>query len=110
MNRRSFAGALAGVLAAIGFRPASLAGTTPGRTTPVRLGRGIYLHEASGPTAYLGTIVTVIDSHGLEPEGRRGQRLSCHIAARANPEYRARCIAHICAELDRVDPPRAVAS
>ena len=67
-------------------------------TTAQRLSRGVYLYPATGPTAYLGTIVTTIDSRGEEVRA-----LSCHVSGA--PERRAEVVSQICATLDHMDPP-----
>jgi hypothetical protein len=102
MNRRSFAGALAGALAALGI-PFPAAARQPGSRKAVRLTRWVYLHQPKARMAYLGTIVQAIDTHGVE--------VACYhvtpwLAERGHLD---RTIGRCWRELDRSDPALAPA-
>lgn len=71
--------------------------TPPHSRTAIRLGRGVWIYEAGGKVAYLGTIITVIDSKG------RDTQLSCHCPLRDVAEV----VARLWDRLHAVDPEPA---
>jgi hypothetical protein len=70
----------------------SKAAARPRTATP--LGRGVYVYQATGQVAYLGSILSVIDSHN------RDTRLGCHCP----PEDVAEVAARLWDRLDALDP------
>lgn len=70
----------------------SKAATRPRTATP--LGRGVYVYQATGKVAYLGSILEVIDSQN------RDTRLGCHCP----PEEVDEVAAWLWDKLDMVDP------
>ncbi len=68
--------------------------SAPQEASAIRLGRGVYVHQAPGAVAYLGSILDVIDSQN------RDTRLGCHCP----PEKVDEVAARLWDELDAVDP------
>jgi len=62
--------------------------------TAIPLGRGVYVHQATGAVAYLGSILDVIDSQN------RDTRLGCHCRPQDVDEVAAR----LWDRLDALDP------
>jgi hypothetical protein len=98
MTRRTFAGAVTAALAAVGLRRMPAEATTRPATPAVRLSRGVYTCRATGQTAYLGTLVYLVDSNN-------NQVASYHVL---DCQDLTASLARSVKELDRLDPvPRS---